>query len=311
MSAYDLARFGNRPGRWFRSVSVQLRDYRVRTAYLFITPFLIYFIVFVLLPIVGSILLSFAKWNVLETPKIVGLRNYRRLLDDPYFWNSLYNTVYYTLGTTVGSVFLSFWIAIVIDERWFRGKTLFKVVYFLPTITSMAAIAFVWMLLYSPNYGLLNFILTGLGLPPLRWLSDPNTAMPSMILLGIWKGLGYNIVIFLAGLQGIPDELYDAAAVDGAHRLAQVRHITIPLMLPVTTFVTVINVIGSFQVFDQIFLMTSGGPMRRTEVLVYYLYNQGFALLKMGYASALAMALFVVILGFTIVQFRYFRYLQR
>jgi len=311
MSVYTPARLRYQFQDRIRYLGAQLRDHRVRTAYLFITPFMLYFLIFVLVPIVGSIAISFTRWGVLEKPTLVGFRNYNRLLHDSYFWNSLYNTIYYTLGTTAGGVFLAFWIAAIIDESWFRGKTLFKVVYFLPTVTSMAAIAFVWMLLYSPNYGLLNFILTRLGLPPLRWLSDPATAMPSMILLSIWKVLGYNIVIFLAGFQGIPDELYDAAAVDGANRLAQIRYITIPLMLPVITFVTVINVIGSFQVFDQIFLMTSGGPMRRTEVMVYYIYRQGFALFKMGYASALAMALFIIILGFTIAQFRYFRYRQR
>jgi len=292
------------PGKW-------PRDYRVRTAYLFITPFLVYFVIFVLVPIIGSVALGFSKWNVLDPPSFVGLRNYIRLLHDRYFWNSLYNTIYYTLGTTIGGVFLSLWIAIIIDEHWFQGKTLFKTVYFLPTVTSIAAIAYVWMLLYSPNYGLLNSSLMRLGLPPLRWLSDPKTAMPSMIVLGIWKGLGYNIVIFLAGLQSIPGALYDAAAVDGANRLRQIRHITLPLLLPVTTFVTIINVIASFQVFDQIFLMTGGGPLRRTEVMVYYIYQQGFSLLKMGYASALAMALFVVILGFTVAQFRFFNYLEQ
>lgn len=311
MSGYPASRPQRHPGHWVRAAVAPFRDYRVRMAYLFIAPFMLYFLIFVLVPAIGSVILSFAKWNVLEKPDFIGVRNYTRLLNDRYFWNSLYNTAYYTLGTTLGSVLLSFWIAVIIDESWFRGKTLFKVVYFVPTITSMAAIAYVWLLLYSPNYGLLNFILAHLGLPPLRWLSDPATAMPSMMLLSIWKGLGYNVVIFLAGLQGIPDEFYEAAAVDGANRLGQIRYITIPLMLPVITFVTVINVIGSFQVFDQIFLMTGGGPMRRTEVMVYYIYHQGFELFKMGYGSALAMALFVVILGFTIAQFRYFRYLQR
>jgi multiple sugar transport system permease protein len=285
---------------------LQLKDYRVRTAYLFIAPFMIFFLVFVLVPILGTVLLSFNHWTVLEPPSFAGVQNYIRLLHDRYFWNSLKNTIYYSLGTTVGGVILSFVIAVIIDERWFRGKTFFKTIYFLPTVTSVAAIAYVWMLLYSPNFGLLNFMLSKLGLPPSRWLSDPNLAMPSMIVLGIWKSLGYNIVIFLAGLQGIPGTLYDAAAVDGANRLGQIRYLTIPLLLPVSTFITVMNVISSFQVFDQIFLMTGGGPLRRTEVIVYYIYQQGFHLLKMGYASAMAMALFIVILGFTIVQFRFF-----
>lgn len=267
---------------------------------------MIFFFVFVLIPILGTVLLSFNNWTVLEPPTFIGIQNYSRLLHDRYFWNSLNNTIYYSLGATAGGVILSFGVAVIIDERWFRGKTFFKTVYFLPTVTSVAAIAYVWMLLYSPNFGLLNFMLSKVGIPPAGWLSDPNLAMPSMIILGIWKSLGYNIVIFLAGLQGIPGTLYDAAAVDGANRLGQIRYITIPLLLPVLTFITVMNVISSFQVFDQIYLMTGGGPLRRTEVIVYYIYQQGFHLLKMGYASAMAMALFVVILGFTILQFRFF-----
>jgi multiple sugar transport system permease protein len=307
-----------------------LRNPRVRAGYFFVSPFMIYFIAFLLVPIVASVLISFTKYNVFDPPEWVGLKNYARIFfgrevelgrlfdalirekgtrDTVLFYKSLKNTLAYAIGSVGGGVLLSLTVAIIFDEKWFRGRSFFRTVYFLPTITPMAAIAFIWILLFSPRTGLINYLLVRVGVAPQSWLGDPRTAMLSLVLVSIWKGLGYNIVIFLAGLQGIPTEYYDAARVDGASRLAEIRHITVPLLMPVVAFVTVTGVIGSFQVFDLVYFMTKGGPLNATEVIVHLIYENGFQPpeFKMGYASALAIVLFGVIFIFTVLQFRFFR----
>jgi len=316
-----------------RGLLRELRKPSVRAGYLFISPFLIYFIVFLLIPILASVVISFTNYSVVKPADWVGLKNYSRIFfgrevglsqlldaaikgtgtrDTVLFYKSMKNTFTFAIGSVGGGVLISLIIAILFDERWFRGKSIFRTVYFLPTITPMAAIAFIWILLFNPRTGLLNYILVRLGVAPQSWLSHPDTAMISLILVSIWKGLGYNIVIFLAGLQGIPTEYYDAAKVDGASRLAEIRHITVPLLMPVIAFVTVTGVIGSFQVFDLVYFMTDGGPLNATEVIVHLIYKAGFEPpeFKMGYASALAMVLFGVILVFTVAQFRFFRQRQ-
>lgn len=307
-----------------------LRKPQVRAGYLFIAPFMIYFTVFLLVPILASVIISFTNYSVLKPTDWVGLKNYTRIFfgrevglaqmfdaaiqgkgtrDTVLFYKSLKNTFTYAVGSVGGGVLLSLFIAIIFDEKWFRGKSFFRTVYFLPTITPMAAIAFIWILLFNPRTGLINYFLVRVGVSPQSWLGDPQTAMLSLILVSIWKGLGYNIVIFLAGLQGIPTEYYDAAKVDGASRLAEIRYITVPLLMPVIAFVTVTGMIGSFQVFDLVYFMTKGGPLNATEVIVHLIYRAGFEppTFKMGYASALAMVLFGIILVFTVLQFRFFR----
>ena len=307
-----------------------LRNPRVRAGYLFISPFMLYFTVFLLIPILASVLISFTDYSVLKPAHWVGLKNYTRIFfgrkvelaslfdaavrekgtrDTVLFYKSLKNTLTYAVGSVGGGVLLSLIVAIIFDEKWFRGRSAFRTVYFLPTITPMAAIAFIWILLFNPRTGLINYFFVRVGLPAQSWLGDPKTAMLSLILVSIWKGLGYNVVIFLAGLQGIPAEYYDAAKVDGASRLAEIRHITVPLLMPVVAFVTVTGVIGSFQVFDLVYFMTKGGPLNATEVIVHLIYENGFQPpeFKMGYASALAIVLFGVIFAFTVAQFRFFR----
>jgi len=313
-----------------RSFLRELRKPKVRAGYLFISPFMLYFIVFLLIPIVASVIISFTKYNVFRPAEWVGLKNYARIFfgrevgltqlfdaavrgkgtrDTVLFYKSLKNTLVFAIGSVGGGVLLSLIVAIIFDEKWFKGKSVFRTIYFLPTVTPMAAIAFIWILLFNPRTGLLNYVLVRVGVPPQSWLGDPRTAMLSIIFVSIWKGLGYNIVIFLAGLQGIPTEYYDAARVDGASRLAEIRHITVPLLMPVVAFVTVTGVIGSFQVFDLVYFMTKGGPINATEVIVHLIYKNAFEPpeFKMGYASALAMVLFGIIFAFTVVQFRFFR----
>ncbi len=308
----------------------ELRKPKVRAGYLFISPFMLYFIVFLLIPIVASVAISFTNYSVFRPAEWVGLKNYARIFfgrevglpqlldaairgegtrDTVLFYKSLKNTLVYTIGSVGGGVLLSLIIAIIFDEKWFKGKSIFRTIYFLPNITPMAAIAFIWILLFNPRTGLLNYLLVRVGVPPQSWLGDPRAAMLSIIFVSIWKSLGYNIVIFMAGLQGIPTEYYDAARVDGANKLAEVHHITVPLLMPVVAFVTVTEVIRSFQVFDLVYFMTEGGPLNATEVIVHLIYKNGFEPpeFKMGYASALAMVLFGIIFAFTVVQFRFFR----
>jgi multiple sugar transport system permease protein len=307
-----------------------LRNPRVRAGYLFVAPFMIYFTVFLLVPIVASVAISFTKYSVLKPPEWVGLKHYARILfgrevslermldaairgkgarDTVLFYTSLKNTLTYAIGSVGGGVLLSLIVAIIFDEKWFRGRSIFRTIYFLPTITPMAAIAFIWILLFNPRTGLINYVLVRIGVAPQSWLGDPKTAMLSVILVSIWKGLGYKVVIFLAGLQGIPQEYYDAARVDGASKLAEIWHITLPLLMPVVAFVMVTGVIGSFQVFDLIYFMTKGGPLNATEVIVHLIYQNGFEPpeFKMGYASALAIVLFGIIFVFTVLQFRFFQ----
>lgn len=307
-----------------------IKNPRVRTGYLFVSPFMLYFTIFLLIPIVASVLISFTNYSVLKPAEWVGTKNYARIFfgrkvevarmfdaavrekgtrDTVLFYKSLKNTFVYAIGSVGGGVLLSLIVAIIFDEKWFRGRSFFRTVYFLPTITPMAAIAFIWILLFNPRTGLINYLLVRASLPPQSWLGDPKTAMLSIILVSIWKGLGYNVVIFLAGLQGIPTEYYDAARVDGANRLSEIWHITVPLLMPVVAFVMVTGVIGSFQVFDLVYFMTKGGPLNATEVIVHLIYQNGFQPpeFKMGYASALAIVLFGVIFIFTVLQFRFFQ----
>jgi len=199
---------------------------------------------------------------------------------------------------------LALLLAIALNQQ-LRGVSVFRAAYFLPTITSAVAAATVWRWIYEPNFGLLNSLLYAIGVAhPPAWLSSPAWAMPALILLGVWQGLGFQMVIFLAGLQGIPTHLYEAAAIDGAGWWARFRHITLPLISPTTFFVLIISVIGSYQVFDQAFVLTEGGPGYATTTLVYYIYEYAFQFFKMGYAAAMAWILFAIVFVLTVIQFR-------
>jgi multiple sugar transport system permease protein len=252
------------------------------------------------LAIVAAFGLSFVEWSLLSPPKWAGLANFRRLLSDPYAWNALKNTFYYVAGVMPG-IALSLLLAVLLNQG-LRFTTIYRTLYYLPTITMWVAIALVWKWLYSPQYGLINWTLSQLGLPTVSWLSDPNWAMPAVIITSIWKGVGYNMVIFLAGLQGIPNVYYEAAAIDGANWWQRFRHITLPLLTPTTYFVVVMTFIGSFSVFAQVYIMTEGGPGQATTTMIYYLYNNAFKYFDIGYADVLAILFFVVVFAFTMIQ---------
>lgn len=276
-------------------------------AYLFLLPSLIVFAVFVFFPLFFSFYASLTRWNLPYQPSFIGLENYRYIFTDeigaPEFLRSIRNSGYYALGVPL-NIAVSLSLALLLNQR-LRAVSLFRTAYFLPTITSMAAISVVWIWIYHPaDYGLLNSILLKLGLSPLRWLRDPHLAMPALILMGLWRGMGYNIIIFLAGLQSIPTSLYEAAEIDGAGSWARFWKVTLPLLSPTTFYVLVIGVVNSLKAFTQMHMMTEGGPLGATTTITYYLYQEAFEHFTMGRASAVACVLFVILLIFTLIQFK-------
>lgn len=287
-----------------------LREMRKEwTAYLFLSPGLLLFCVFTVYTIAFSFYLSFHEWNILEPAKpFVGLDNYARLVQDPRFLGAVVNTVYYTALSVPLTMCTGLLIALLLNNP-IHARGLFRTLYYVPVITPLVVAAIIWKWVYQGDYGLLNYYLMRLGLlhKPLMWLADRNLAMPAVILMGVWGGAGYTMVIYLAGLQAIPEEYYDAAKVDGANGIQRLFRITIPLLAPTTFFLFVMSVIGTFQVFTQIFIMTNGGPLRRTTTIGFYLYEKAFLLFDMGYASAMGYALFAMVLIFTLLQMRFMR----
>lgn len=262
--------------------------------------------VFVLFPIVDSFYLSLFHWDLLSNERsFAGFANYAAAFGDPRFWNALVRTFYYTVMYVPGLMLVSMLLAFGLDRR-FAGNHLLRGIYFLPSITSMAIVALVWRFLIDHDVGLLSAWIRSLGLPVVDFLHDPAAALPTVVWVSVWRWAGFNMVILLAGLNTIPESLYEAATIDGAGEARKIFSISLPLLLPSLSFVLVTNVIASFQVFDPVYVMTKGGPLFSTEVMVYYVYYQGFTLFRMGYASALAYLLFVVILVFTLVQLRQF-----
>ena len=279
------------------------------TAYLFLSPGLILFSIFTVFALAFSFYLTFHEWNIIEPDKpFVGLQNYRDMIDDESFRRSVINTVYFTSATVPLTMLVGLSIALLLN-RPIRARGLFRTLYFLPVVTPFVVVSIIWKWLYNSQYGLFNYYLLKARLidEPLGWLSDQNLAMPAVILMSVWSGVGFSMVVYLAGLQSVPAELYEAADVDGASAFSKLRYITVPLLRPTTLFLLVIGVIGSFQIFTQIFVMTSGGPVERTTTMVYYIYQSAFKFYQMGYASTLAWALTVMLLGFTILQVRLYR----
>jgi multiple sugar transport system permease protein len=275
-----------------------------RWGYIFLAPVLAYLAVFVLFPVLYAFYLSFHEWNMPSpTMKFVGLQNYQELFKDPTFILSLVNTAIFTFGVIGSIVVLSLALALALDSKM-RGINFFRGLYYTPAVTSVIVIAAVWTWMYEPNFGILNQLAKMVGLPQLRWLSDTNSALPSVIITAVWRNVGYFGVIFLAGLQGIDTMYYEAAKTDGANVWQRFRHVTIPLLMPTTFYVVVMGIISSFQVFGLIYAMTGGGPVNATSVIVYYLYKQAFVYFKMGYASATAYVLFAIIFSLTLIQFR-------
>ena len=275
----------------------------------FALPALALIAAFFVLPVAAGLALSLSDFDIyalgnLDYLRLVGLDNYARLVQDPLFWRALLNTFYFVLVGGPLSVVVSLGAALLINARLVRFKGLFRVVYFLPVMTALVAVAVVWRYIYHPRYGLLNYALGLVGIAPIDWLGDPLLAMPALILMAVWKNFGYNMIIFIAGLQSIPEQLYDSARIDGAGRFQQLRYITLPLLAPTFLFVGLLTMIGSFQLFAEPYVMTQGGPGDATLSVVLLMYEQGFRWWNLGYAAAIAFLLFAIMLAGTILQLR-------
>lgn len=269
----------------------------------FVTPWVIGFVIFTLGPVVASLGLSFMDYELISAPTWRGLGNYVELLSrDRLFGLSLYNTVYYTLFSVPLGLLAAFLLALLLNVK-LPGMNIYRTVFYLPAVTSGVAVSLLWIWLFNPQFGLINHLLRSIGLPGPGWLVDESWSKPAFILMSIW-GVGGTAVIFLAGLQGVPRSLYEAAEIDGANTLQRFRHVTIPMMTPVIFFNMIVGIIGSFQVFTSAYVMTQGGPRESTLFYVLYLFRQGFKLLRMGYAASMAWILFIIIIILTLIQLR-------
>jgi multiple sugar transport system permease protein len=265
--------------------------------------------VFFAIPVASALLLSFTDFDIysigdFKSTRFVGLKNYTDLMAMPLFWQALRNTLYFVMVGGPLSAAASLAAALLVHSRLTRLKPFFRSAFFAPWVTTLVAVALVWRYIYHPQYGLLNAGLGILGLGPVDWLGDPHWAMPSIILLSVWKNFGYNMLVFLAGLSSIPEELYEAAALDGAGAWNRLRHITLPMLGPTFVFVGVVTMIASFQIFSEPYVMTQGGPLKSTTTLVLLMYEQGFRWWRLGLAAAIAVVLFLLTLGGTLLQLR-------
>ncbi|MBI3961066.1 MAG: sugar ABC transporter permease [Chloroflexi bacterium] len=292
-----------RTGRWGQGY---MRERRL-AALLFVLPSLLFLAVFVVYPIVNAFYLSLHRYNLLEPPVWNGLGRYQLLLEDARFLKALGNTFLFAVMTVPLGTVISLLLAVLINQS-IRGIYFFRTAYYLPVVTSFVAVSFIWLWIYEPQFGVLNQLLEKMGLPTFAWLRDPNTAMLSIAILSIWKNAGYNMIIFLAGLQGIPDYLYEAAEIDGAGATQRFWYITLPLLSPTTFFVFVVYFIGALQMFTQSWILTQGGPLDSTLTVVYLIYQNGFEFLKMGSAAAMSVVLFVFISIVTYINTRIVRY---
>lgn len=267
-----------------------------RVGYFFVLPSMLVFLVFVLVPLLISILFSVYSFDMMgNNIKFLGFGNYIKLFADERFWNSLYNTVYYTIGSVPFLVLIALLTAVALSAKT-QYNAVLKSIFFLPAICSMTVISIVWAFLLDKDIGIISYYFSLIGIDTIASLKDPVWAMPTIIGVSIWKTFGFNMVILLAGLQGISESYYEAADIDGASKIKQFFSITLPMLMPTLGFVTITSIINSFQVFDQVFVMTRGGPLFKTETVVQYIYHMGFEVFDLGYASAAAETLFVIIL---------------
>jgi multiple sugar transport system permease protein len=277
------------------------------TAYGFLLPNLLGFLVFTFFPVLAALLISFSHWDLLRPPEWAGLANYQRLAEDTTFHRVLRNTFVYVLGTVPAQMVLALLVAMALNQR-IPGRLFFRAAYFMPVVASTVAVALVWRWIFHADFGLLNSALYMIGVDdPPSWLQSTRWALPAIIIMSIWQQIGFSMVLFLAGLQAVPPHLYEAAKIDGASSWHRFVHITIPMLSSTTFFVLVISIINSFQVFDQAFVMTEGGPANATNTLVFNIYRYAFQFFQMGYAAAMAWVLFAIIFVVTVVQFRYQR----
>jgi multiple sugar transport system permease protein len=280
-----------------------------RAAWWFVAPALLVIAVFFFLPIVAALLISLTDFDIyaladLANLRFVGFGNYLKLLQTPLFWQALGNTLYFVAVGVPMSIGASLGAALLLHSRLARFKPFFRTALFAPVVTTLVAVAVIWRYLFNTRYGLLNYALGGLGIDPIDWLGDPHWAMPAIILFAVWKNFGYNMIIFLAGLQSIPEELYEAARIDGASVWRQFASVTLPMLSPVVMLVGILTIAGYFQLFAEPYVMTQGGPLQSTVSVLYFMYEEGFKWWNLGSASAVAFVLFLLIFAVTALQLR-------
>ncbi len=289
------------------AVSRSRRMRRLRenaTGYLFIAPWIIGLVVFTGGPIFGGLALSLFDWDTLSAPEFIGFDNFTRLPTDERFVRSLHQTVYFTFASVPLGLTISFLLALLVNQK-LKGVNFFRTAYFLPGVSSVVAIALIWGWLYDGHTGLVNFLLDLIpGVTPPLWLVDTRWSMPAVIIMSVWRTMGFDMIIFLAGLQAIAPEYYESARIDGANRWQLLRHITLPLISFTIFFLVVVSIIGSFKVFEQTLILTNGGPAFSTYTLVFYIYRHAFQQFNMGYASAMAFTLFAITFIVTMFQWR-------
>lgn len=280
-----------------------------RAAWLFIAPAMIVLGLFFLLPVIAALVLSVTDYDLyaladIRNLRFVALQNYVSLLQRPLFWSALGHTVYFVVVGVPLSLMASLGAAMLLNSPMARFKPFFRTALFAPVVTTVVAVAVIWRYLFNTKYGLINYVLDNLGVPTVDWLGDPHWAMPTIILFAVWKNFGYNMIIFMAGLQAIPGDLYEAARIDGASAMAQFRHITLPMLKPTMVMVSILTVSGYFQLFAEPYVMTEGGPLQSTTSVLYLMYEEGFKWWNLGSASAVAFILFVIMFAVTATMLR-------
>ncbi|NVM74874.1 multiple sugar transport system permease protein [Duganella sp. SG902] len=281
-----------------------------RAAWCFVAPALLVISVFFFLPVLAALVMSLTDFDIyaladLRNLRFVGLRNYIGLLQTPLFWQALGNTLYFVMVGVPLSIAASLGAALLLHSRLTWCKGLFRTAFFAPVVTSLVAVAVIWRYLLHTRYGMINHGLQGLGLPAVDWLNDPQWSMPAIILFAVWKNFGYNMIIFLAGLQSIPEDLYEAAGLDGASTWQQFRYVTWPMLGPTLLMVSILSMTGYFQLFAEPYVMTQGGPVQSTVSVLYFMYEQGFKWWNLGAASAVAFVLFAIMFCVTLLQLRF------
>ena len=280
-----------------------LKNMENRWGILMALPAILGFLMWSLLPMVASLVISFTEWSVVSKPKFIGFANFNRMFtQDPLFWKSLYVTAYYTFLSVPAVIVSAFLIATLLNQE-VKGLAIFRTIFYLPSVVPAVANAVLWLWLFNPDFGLLNTVLGSLGIGKSLWIYDEASVLPSLVLMSVW-GMGNTMIIFLAGLQGVPRQLYEAAEIDGANFIQRWAHITLPMVSSVIFFNLVMGLIGTFQVFSQAYVMTDGGPNNSSLFMVYYLFRNAFQYGRMGYASAIAWMIFLIVLAFTLVIFK-------
>jgi multiple sugar transport system permease protein len=279
----------------------------------FVAPALLVIGVFFFLPVLAALAMSLTDFDIyaladLRNLRVVGFQNYARLLETPLFWQAFGNTLYFVVVGVPLSIAASLGAALLLHSRLVRFQAFFRTALFAPVVTTLVAVAVIWRYLFHTHYGLLNYTLGRLGVPPIDWLGDPQWAMPAIIVFAVWKNFGYNMIILLAGLQSIPEQLYEAARIDGASMWRQFRHVTLPMLAPIVAMVNILTIAGYFQLFAEPYVMTQGGPLQSTVSVLYFMYEEGFKWWNLGSASAVGFVLFLVIFGVTALQLRLARW---